>query len=167
MGRSGAPVEPGAPLVIGALEQMFLGQYEHTIDEKGRLTIPAKFREELGDGLILTQGFEGSLLALPPDLFEQMSNRVRSMSITDSNSRALRRFIFAAASLIEIDKAGRMLLPSFLRESANLKDNAILVGNGEYFEVWSPEKWQLQTAALSDPEANEKRFSALDLTTLP
>jgi MraZ protein len=146
---------------------MFLGQYEHTIDEKGRLTIPAKFREELGDGLILTQGFEGSLLALPPDLFEQMSNRVRSMSITDSNSRALRRFIFASASLIEIDKAGRMLLPSFLRDSANLADNAVLVGNGEYFEVWSPEVWQQQCDLLSDPEANEKRFSALDLTTLP
>jgi MraZ protein len=146
---------------------MFLGQYEHTIDEKGRLTIPAKYREDLGDGLILTQGFEGSLLALPPDLFEQMSNRVRSMSITDSNSRALRRFIFAAASLIEIDKSGRILLPAFLRESANLADNAVLVGNGEYFEVWSPENWQKQIDLLSDPEANEKRFSALDLTTLP
>ena len=146
---------------------MFLGQFEHTIDEKGRLTIPAKYREELENGLILTKGFEGSLLALPPELFEQMSNRVRSMSITNSDSRALRRYIFAAASLIDLDKAGRILLPAFLRESANLEDSAILVGNGEYFEVWAPKTWQTQQDNLNDPEANEKRFSTLDLTTLP
>jgi len=145
---------------------MFLGRYEHTIDEKGRITIPAKFREELGDSVYITQGFDGNLQAFPSPLFEQMSNQVRSISYLDPNSRLLRRILFSNAENIKFDAAGRILLPSFLRETANLKELAIVVGSGEYFELWSPEKWQAQQTSLNDIEANEHRFSALDLKTL-
>lgn len=145
---------------------MFLGRYEHTIDEKGRITIPAKFREELGDSVYITQGFDGNLQAFPSPLFEQMSNQVRSISYLDPNSRLLRRILFSNAENIKFDAAGRILLPSFLRETANLKELAIVVGSGEYFELWSPEKWQTQQTSLNDIEANEHRFSALDLKTL-
>jgi MraZ protein len=168
VGASGAPESPGALLVIGEIEQMFLGQYEHSIDEKGRLTIPSRYREELSSGaLVLTTGFEESLIALTPELFTIVSNQIRSKPITNPTSRQFRRYFFANAQELEIDKNGRILLPAFLRETANLKENAILVGNGEYFELWSPENWGLQLSILNDSDANEQRFSALDLTTLP
>ena len=166
MGRSGAPDFSGALLHIGAIEQMFLGRYEHTIDEKGRITIPAKFREGLGDFVYITQGFDGNLQAFPTDLFEAMSNKVRSIGYLDLNSRILRRILFSNAEKTKFDSAGRILLPAFLRETAYLKEIAILVGSGEYFELWSPENWQEQQNSLNDIEANEQRFSALDLTTL-
>jgi len=157
-------------LHIGAIEQtieqMFLGRYEHTIDDKGRITIPAKFREGLGKFVYITQGFDGNLQAFPTDLFEAMSNRVRAVGYLDPNSRILRRILFSNAEMTRFDSAGRILLPAFLRETADLKDVAILVGNGEYFEIWSPENWQEQQISLNDIEANEQRFSALDLKTL-
>ena len=147
---------------------MFLGQYEHSIDEKGRLTIPSRYREELpGDYLVLTTGFEDSLIALTPELFNIVSNQMRSKPITNPTSRQFRRFFFSNAQELEFDKTGRILLPAFLRETANLKDTAILVGNGEYFELWSPENWDAQLAILKNSDANEQRFSSLDLTTLP
>lgn len=145
---------------------MFLGRYEHTIDDKGRITIPAKFREGLGEFVYITQGFDGNLQAFPTDLFEAMSNRVRAVGYLDPNSRILRRILFSNAEMTRFDSAGRILLPAFLRETADLKDVAFLVGNGEYFEIWSPENWQEQQISLNDIEANEQRFSALDLKTL-
>lgn len=146
---------------------MFLGQYEHNIDEKGRITIPAEFREELGDCVVITQGYDGNLQALPLGLYDLLAERIRGISILDPDSRRLRRIFFSYAKKIEFDKAGRVLLPAFLRDTANLKENAILVGNGEYFELWSPENWQVQQTSLNDVEANEQRFKPLDLTTLP
>lgn len=145
---------------------MFLGRYEHTIDEKGRITIPSKFREELGSAAYITQGFDGNLQVFPPDLFEKMASRVRSISYLDANSRRLRRILFANAERVSFDGVGRILLPAFLRETANLKEMAIVVGGGDYFELWSPEIWQAQQTTLNDIEANEQRFGALDLTTL-
>jgi MraZ protein len=168
VGESGASGAPDALLVIGAIEQMFYGQFEHTIDEKGRLTIPSRYREELSsDTLVLTTGFEHSLIVLTPEIFSIVSNQVRSKPITNPTSRQFRRYFFSHAQELEIDKTGRILLPAFLRETANLTDSAVLVGNGDYFELWSPENWQLQSDLLNDSDANEQRFSALDLTTLP
>lgn len=145
---------------------MFLGRYEHTIDEKGRITIPAKFREALSDSVFITQGFDGNLQAFPPELFRVMADQVRSISYLDVNSRLLRRILFSNAEQIKFDNAGRILLPAFLRDMANLKDVAVVVGSGEYFELWSPENWHAQQTSLNDVEANEQRFSALDLKTL-
>jgi MraZ protein len=166
VGTSGALEIPGAPLVIGAIEQMFLGQFEHTIDEKGRITIPAKFREELGNAIYVTQGFDGNLQAFPPDLFHILSSQVRSISYLNADSRRLRRILFSYAENAKFDSAGRILLPAYLRETANLSDQAIVVGSGEYFELWNPEKWKAQQTLLNDVEANEERFSPLDLKTL-
>jgi MraZ protein len=145
---------------------MFLGQYEHTIDEKGRITIPSKYREELDSAVYVTQGFDGNLQVLPPDLFAVMSKQVNALSFADANSRRLRRIIYANAEVINFDNAGRILLPAFLREVANLKETAIVAGNGTYFELWSPENWQGQQDSLKDVEANEQRFGALDLKFL-
>jgi MraZ protein len=145
---------------------LFLGRYEHTIDEKGRVTIPSDFREVLGDSVYVTLGFDGNLQAFPSELFERMSEQVRSISFLAANSRLLRRLLFSNAKQINFDNAGRILIPGFLREAANLEETAILIGMGEYFEIWAPDRWLSQQTSLNDVDANEQRFSALDLITL-
>ncbi len=143
---------------------MFLGQYEHNIDEKGRLTIPARFRGPLEQGAFITQGFDQNLLILTANTFQQIYERVNAMSLTDPATRLLRRLIFSNADKVEVDRAGRVLIPQFLRQAADLDDNAIVVGVGDYFEIWSPSHWVEQNEKLQDKEANAQRFAALDLS---
>lgn len=142
---------------------MFLGRYEHTIDEKGRLTIPARYRELLENGAYVTQGFDCNLIVLPAPSFEQMYLHVNEMSMTDPVARQLKRLIFSSAERCEFDRAGRILLPQFLREAVTLETNAVLVGVGDYFEIWSPAEWAKQNELLTDSNTTTERFSALNL----
>jgi MraZ protein len=143
---------------------MFLGQYEHTIDDKGRLTIPARYRDLLIEGAFITEGFDQNLMVLTSSAFMTISDRVNRMSMTDPTVRDLKRMMFGRANQAEIDKAGRMLIPSFLRERAELKTNIVVVGMGDYFELWSAENWQVLNQPLPNSEANSKRFAAFDLS---
>lgn len=142
---------------------MFLGQYEHTIDEKGRLTIPVRFRAPLEGGAYITQGFDQNLIILTADSFQQMYERVKDLSVTDPSSRMLRRLIFSNADRVEVDRAGRILIPQFLRQATGLEGSAVVVGAGEYFEIWSPARWAEQNRKLQESEANAQRFAALEL----
>jgi MraZ protein len=144
---------------------MFLSHHQHSIDEKGRMTIPASYREQLQDGAYITQGFDQNLIVLPRTSFERISTRINQMSLTDPAARQLRRLIFSHAEKIEFDRAGRILIPLFLRESALLTNAAEVVGAGNYFEIWSPELWAKQDAEYQNPEFNNQRYAALDLTT--
>ncbi len=143
---------------------MFLGHYDHSIDEKGRLTIPARFREQLENGAFITQGLDQNLLVLPTAMFEQMYQKVSEKSFTDPNARLLRRLFFSKADRVEVDKAGRMLIPQFLRQPNGLNGDIVVVGAGEYFEIWSREHWCAQEEELLDTEANQQRFAELDLS---
>jgi MraZ protein len=142
---------------------MFLGRYEHTVDEKGRLTIPVRYRELLENGAYVSQGFDNNLMVLPAPSFEQIYSHVNQMSMTDPTARQFKRFVFSSAERVEFDRAGRMLLPAFLREAAKLNGTAIIVGVGDYFEIWSPEYWGQQNDLLQDTETNNQRFAALNL----
>lgn len=144
---------------------MFLGQYRHNLDSKDRLTIPARFREELEDGAYLAEGFDRNLMILPEGEFQRIAERVKQMSMTNPNTRLLRRKIYSTAIKVDLDKAGRVLIPQFLREFAGLEGEVILVGTGEYFEIWSPDLWETQTIQLEDAETNAERFAAYDLST--
>jgi len=146
---------------------MFLGEYRHSIDNKDRLTVPARFRELMSEGAFLLRGFDRNLMVMTPKAFEALSQNMTAMSITNPLTRKLRRLIIGSASRIETDKAGRILIPEFLSQTAGLSTNqeAVLVGQGNYFEIWSPEEWSLQQQALADPEANSERFKVLDLST--
>jgi len=144
---------------------MFLSHHQHSIDKKGRMTIPASYREQLQDGAYITQGFDQNLIVLPSTSFERISTRINQMSLTDPAARQLRRLIFSHAEKIEFDQAGRILIPLFLRESALLTNAAEVVGAGNYFEIWSPELWAKQEAEYQNPEFNNQRYAALDLTT--
>ena len=145
---------------------MFLGKYKHALDIKGRLTIPSRFRELLAaDGAYITQGFDHNLMVLPPTAFEKIYERVNRMSMTDNNARMLKRLIFASAEKVDVDRAGRILIPEHLRQLADLESEAIVVGLGDYFEIWAPEPWEEQLATLNDSEANAQRFAVLNLST--
>jgi MraZ protein len=144
---------------------MFLGEYNHSVDDKGRLTIPARFRELLAaGGAYVTQGFDRNLMVMNNAYFMQVYERINSMSLTDPSARLLRRLILGTAYQVEVDKAGRILLPQSLREFLGLAGEAVLVGQGEYFEVWTPTHWSEQMQALQDAEANNQRFAAYDLS---
>jgi MraZ protein len=164
VGESGAPGESGVPALMNEVEHMFLGQYSHSIDSKGRLTIPSRFRDVLAaDGAYVTQGFDHNLLLLTASTFERISERVGHMSMTEPNARLLKRLIFSSAERLEVDKAGRILIPDFLRNAVNIKDEAVVVGAGEYIEIWEPGKWAQQLTMLQDSDANTQRFALLDL----
>ena len=143
---------------------MFLGQFQHAIDEKGRLMIPARFRELLKAGAYVTQGFDRCLMVMTEAYFKEVYERVNAMNLADPTARLLRRLIFANAYPIEVDKVGRALLPQNLRQFAGLDGEAIVAGQGEYFEVWTPSAWEEQVKQIQDTEANNQRFSALNLS---
>ena len=144
---------------------MFLGQYQHTLDDKGRLMIPARFRELLEGGAYVTQGFDRCLMVLTEPYFQQVYDNVNTMNLADPNARLLRRLIFANAYPVEVDKVGRVLVPQNLRQFAGLNGEAIVAGQGDYFEVWTPTAWDEQMKRIQDTEANNQRFSTLDLSS--
>lgn len=120
---------------------MFMGEYNHTIDAKGRLIIPAKFREALGEEFILTRGLDGCLSIYPMDEWKSFEEKLKALPLTDKNARAFLRFFVAGATSCELDKQGRILVPSTLREFAGLEKEVVLTGNLTRIEVWSKEKW--------------------------
>ena len=144
---------------------MFLNQYQHNFDDKGRLTIPAKLRELPETGAVVVQGLDRNLMVLPPDVFQILYDRLMAMSLTDPAARQLRHIILGNALPVVPDGAGRILLSSNLREYAGLKDNVVFVGQGDYSEIWSVDLWQEEQAKINDAALNEQRFAALDLKT--
>ncbi|MBN1146515.1 MAG: division/cell wall cluster transcriptional repressor MraZ [Anaerolineales bacterium] len=138
---------------------MFFGQFCHNLDDKGRLTVPARYRDLLvPDGAYVMQGFDRNLMVLPRLAFEFLSRQINSQSVTDPKARMLRRLLFATADRVEVDRAGRILIPQFLRDAAGLQNSVVVVGSGEYFELWSPEEWQIQAEKLQDVQANAEQF---------
>ena len=145
---------------------MFLGQFLHSYDEKWRLTIPARFRDLLiPDGAFVMQGFEHNLMVVPARTFENLSHKVNRISMTDPKARSLRRLFFSTADRIEVDKVGRILIPQFLRRLITSENQLVVVGMGDYFEIWTPEEWEVQNEMINDAESNAHRYAALDLSS--
>jgi MraZ protein len=144
---------------------MFLGQFQHNLDDKGRLMIPARFRELLEGGAFITQGFDKCLMVMTEAYFKQVYERIEAMNLADPTARLLRRLILSNAYGVEPDKVGRILVPQNLRAFLEITSGELVVaGQGEYFEVWTPAEWGGQMALLQDVEANNARFSTLDLS---
>ena len=120
---------------------MFMGEYNHTIDAKGRLIIPSKFRELLGEEFVLTKGLDGCLSIYPMDEWKAFEEKLRALPLTNKNARTFTRFFVAGATNCELDKQGRSLGPQTLREFAGLEKDVVLTGNLNRIEVWSKEKW--------------------------
>ncbi len=146
---------------------MFLGEYRHSIDTKARLTIPARYRELLNEGAYILRGLDRNLMVYTPKAFDILSRRIFQMNTADPLARTLRRLVIGSASRVEIDKAGRILIPEFLCQKAGIlcDHEVVLVGQGDYFEIWSSEEWALQQQILDEAETNNERFKVLDLST--
>jgi len=144
---------------------MFLGQFQHNLDDKGRLMIPARYRELLAAGAYITQGFDRCLMVMTDVHFNQVYERINSMNPADNTTRLLRRLILSNAYAVDVDKVGRILVPQNLRDFIGASSGELVVaGQGDYFEVWTPVEWQMQMDKLQDVEANEQRFATLDLS---
>ena len=118
-----------------------MGEYNHIIDAKGRLIIPARFRELLGEEFILTKGLDGCLSIYPMDAWEAFETKLRALPLTNKNARTFTRFFVAGATNCELDRQGRILVPQTLREFAGLEKEVVLTGNLDRIEIWSKEKW--------------------------
>ena len=144
---------------------MFLNQFHHTFDDKSRLTIPAKFREQTAEGVYVVQGLERNLMVLPPAEFQILYDRLMNMNLADPDARLLRQIILGNAMSVTPDGSGRILLSQNLRDYAGLQTEVVFVGQGDYFEIWATEPWQKKQDQINDAETNAKRFTTLDLRT--
>lgn len=143
---------------------MFLGEFEHTVDDKGRLTIPARFRRQLEAGLVVTKGIDPCLWLYPADGWNQLAERISALPRTDPKAREFRRQVFGGASDVEPDKQGRVNLPPYLRQYANIDNQAVVVGLHDYCEIWNPEQWRKrQQISYKDPETRAEQFASLGI----
>jgi len=120
---------------------MFMGEFQHTIDPKGRLIVPVKYRDELGDSFVVTKGLDNCLFVYPMNEWRTMEEKLRSLPFTKADARAFSRFFFSGAAECELDKQGRILLPAHLREYASLDKDVVLIGVSTRVEIWSKESW--------------------------
>lgn len=148
---------------VGECAAMFLGEFVYTIDEKGRLTIPAKFRDDLAAGLIVTRGLDRCLAIYPIDEWERLAERVSALPMTDRRARAFRRLVFANASDAIPDKQGRLLIPPRLREYAGLDGEVIITGLNTYIEVWNPHSWGEEREHVEGDKAGLEEWAALGI----
>jgi len=141
---------------------MFLGEYTHTIDDKGRLTIPAKFRGELAAGLVVTVGMNRNLMLFPLAEWEGLAQKIANQPFADTTMLKFRRLIFPSAVDLTPDRQGRILLPNNLREFAGLDGEVVITGMFNYLEIWSTVAWQAVRAELEESNHPE-RWDALGI----
>lgn len=144
---------------------MFLGQFQHNLDDKGRLMVPARYRDLLAAGAYITQGFDQCLMVMTDAHFKEVYDIIAAMNMADPAARMLSRLIISNAYPVEVDKVGRILVPQNLRNFLGIESGELVVaGVGEYFEVWLPAEWKAQMDKLQDVEANAQRFATLNLS---
>ncbi len=121
---------------------MFMGEYSHSIDAKGRLIMPAKFREQLGEQFVVTKGVDGCLYVYSQKEWDRIEEKFQEVNTTTKDARKFMRFFFAGAATCEVDKQGRILIPSVLREFAGLQKDVVLVGVLSKIEIWDKESYE-------------------------
>ena len=125
---------------------MFMGEYNHTIDTKGRLIVPSKFREALGDTFVVTKGLDGCLFVYDNQEWNAFEEKLKSLPIINKEARQFARFFLAGAAEVEVDKQGRILVPNILREFAQINKEVVLIGVASRIEIWSKERFEGITA---------------------
>jgi len=146
----------------GGGEAVFMGEYLHTIDNKGRLIFPAKFREELGEKFIATKGLDNCLFVYSPAEWAILENKLKQLPLAKPEARAFVRFFFAGAAELEADKQGRVLLPAPLRDHARLDKDVVIIGVSTRIEIWGKEAWDEYNARIG-PEVTNIAENLVDL----
>ena len=134
---------------------MLIGEYEHTIDAKGRLSMPSKLRRDMGEAFIVTKGLDGCLFAFSQDEWKNFETKLKSLPLSDKNARNFVRFFLAGATECEIDKQGRFLIPANLRTAASLEKEAVIIGVGTRLEIWDKKTWTSKDEEISADEIAE------------
>lgn len=120
---------------------MFIGEYQHTLDNKGRVIIPSRFREELGEGFVITKGLDNCLFLYPMGEWSILEDKLKTLPLTNRDARAFIRFFFSGATECILDKQGRVLIPSNLRDHSKLEKDVVVIGVSTRMEIWSKEEW--------------------------
>ena len=141
---------------------MFMGEYNHTIDAKGRLIVPSKFREALGDTFVVTKGLDGCLFVYDNEEWQAFEEKLRSLPITNKEARQFARFFLAGAAEVEVDKQGRILVPNILREFAQISKDVVLIGVASRIEIWSRERFE-GMASFEDMDEIAEHMAQLGL----
>ena len=141
---------------------MFMGEYNHSIDQKGRLIVPSKFREQLGNEFVVTKGLDGCLFVYSNEEWQRIEEKFREIPLTTKDARKFSRFFFAGAATCEVDKQGRILLPSNLREYAAIEKEVVSVGVLSRVEIWSKDRWS-ENGDYDDMDESAEHMAELGL----
>ena len=141
---------------------MFMGEYNHTIDAKGRLIVPSKFREALGDTFVVTKGLDGCLFVYDNKEWNAFEEKLKSLPLTNKEARQFARFFLARAAEVEVDKQGRILVPNILREFAQISKDVVLIGVASRIEIWSRERFE-GIASFEDMDEIAEHMAELGL----
>lgn len=133
---------------------MFIGEYHHTLDEKGRMSVPVKFRATLATGAVVTRGLDRSLFLYPKDEWQKLAEKLAALPFGQSDTRAFARLMLAGAMEVEVDKSGRVLLPEYLRSYAGLSKDVVVAGLYNRLEIWDESVWK-EYAAKTEDQGNE------------
>ena len=133
---------------------LFLGEFEHSIDDKGRLAIPARFRPALDDGLFITRGLDRCLVIWDADSWRSMAERVRDLNPWQGDARRMQRHFFSGAVQAQPDKLGRVVIPQYLRAYAGLEDEVVVVGLADRVEIWARAEWQRERSEAERDSAD-------------
>ncbi len=137
---------------VGENLTMLMGEFEHTLDTKGRISMPARLRKDMGDTFILTKGLDGCLFAFSQEEWLNFETKLKSLPLSDQNARNFVRFFLSGATECEIDKQGRFLIPGNLRQAAKLEKEAVIIGVGTRLEIWNKSTWKAKDEEISADE---------------
>lgn len=141
---------------------MFMGEFEHTVDDKGRLAIPAKIRGKFADGLVVTRGLDGCLFVYTPTGWASLAGKIASLPLSQRNARSFQRIMFSGATDCQLDQQGRFVLPAFLRSYAAIGNEVVIIGVSTRLEIWAKERWQ-ETKARVEEESDSIAEQLADL----
>jgi MraZ protein len=142
---------------------MFTGEYRHSVDEKGRIAVPSKFRSQLEGGAVVSRWIDGCLAIHTADGWASLADKIAALPVTDASARLFGRSIFAGATEADLDKQGRVLLPAYLREGIGLASDALVVGARDHAEIWAPATWADYRRAMDDPQTFAQAIQGLGI----
>lgn len=141
---------------------LLIGEYTHTLDDKKRVSLPKAFRQGLGRRIVMTRGLDKCLVVFSPKGWERMAEKLQSLSFVDADTRGFNRFMLSGAAEVDVDAAGRILIPDHQMEYANLKKEVVFAGISDHVEAWDASRWQAYKAEIErDPEGIAKKLSEI------
>ena len=142
---------------------MFTGEYRHSVDDKGRMAVPSKFRMQLEDGAFVSRWIDACLAIFPKSEWDVLAAKAGALPIADASARTFSRFIFAGAFEIDLDRQGRMVVPASLRSWAGLEGDAVIVGARDHAEIWAPARWDDYRRAMESPDELAQHLTGLGI----